>query len=209
MQNTELFIADNLHLLGGQEGYIYEVVVSRMQYIHLQLENNMRIIGLSVPLSNARDVGEWLGANKHTIYNFSPAVRPVGLELSVQSFSIPHFPSLMIAMARPAYQAIIRSSPEKPVIVFVPGRKQVRSSAQDLLAAAVADDNDDRFLHADLPLNMFDRHLTLPTDDSDRRLLTMTADNIRPKVCRSNKFILFLTGQTVESEISTHCRDGW
>ncbi|KAJ9656323.1 Pre-mRNA-splicing helicase BRR2 [Neophaeococcomyces mojaviensis] len=150
VQHTELFIADNLHMIGGQDGYIYEVVVSRMHYIHLQLENNLRIIGLSVPLSNARDVGEWLGANKHTIYNFSPAVRPVGLELHIQSFSIPHFPSLMIAMARPAYQAIIKLSPEKPAIVFVPGRKQVRSTAQDLLAACIADDSDDRFLHAEM-----------------------------------------------------------
>ncbi|KAK5939534.1 Pre-mRNA-splicing helicase BRR2 [Knufia obscura] len=150
VQNTELFIADNLHMLGGQDGYVYEVVVSRMHYIHLQLENNLRIVGLSVPLSNARDVGEWIGANKHTIYNFSPAVRPVGLELHIQSFSIPHFPSLMIAMARPAYQYITRLSPEKPAIVFVPGRKQVRSTAQDLLAACIADDSEERFLHADL-----------------------------------------------------------
>lgn len=150
VQNIELFIADNLHLLGGQEGYIYEVIVSRMHYIHLQLENNLRIIGLSVPLSNARDVGEWLGANKHTIFNFNPAVRPVGLELHIQSFTIPHFPSLMIAMARPAYQAVSKLSPEKPAILFVPGRKQVRSTALDILAAAVADDSDDRFLNADL-----------------------------------------------------------
>lgn len=150
VQNTELFIADNLHMLGGQDGYVYEVVVSRMHYIHLQLENNLRIIGLSVPLSNAKDVGEWLGANKHTIYNFSPAVRPVGLELHIQSFSIPHFPSLMIAMARPAYQYITKLSPEKPALVFVPGRKQVRSTAQDLLAACIADDSEERFLHADL-----------------------------------------------------------
>ncbi|KAK5082295.1 Pre-mRNA-splicing helicase BRR2 [Lithohypha guttulata] len=150
VQNTELFIADNLHLLGGQEGYIYEVIVSRMHYIHMQLENNLRIIGLSVPLSNARDVGEWLGANKHTIYNFSPAVRPVGLELHIQSFSIPHFPSLMIAMARPAYQSIVKLSPEKPAIVFVPGRKQARATALDLLAAAIGDDSDNRFLNAEL-----------------------------------------------------------
>ena len=101
-----MFIADELHMLGGENGYIYEVVVSRMHYIHIQLENNLRIIGLSVPLSNARDVGEWLGATKHTIFNFSPMVRPVGLELHIQSFSIPHFPSLMIAMARPTYTSI-------------------------------------------------------------------------------------------------------
>jgi pre-mRNA-splicing helicase BRR2 len=150
VQNVELFIADELHLIGGENGAIYEVVVSRMQYIHIQLENNMRIIGLSVPLSNARDVGEWLGANKHTIYNFSPMSRPVGLQLHIQSFTIPHFPSLMMAMARPAYQSILQLSPDKPAIVFVPGRKQVRASAIDILNACIMDDDDERFLHTDV-----------------------------------------------------------
>jgi len=150
VQKVELFIADELHMLGGENGYVYEVVVSRMQYIHIQLESHMRIIGLSVPLSNARDVGEWLGANKHTIFNFSPMVRPVALELHIQSFSIPHFPSLMMAMARPTYQSILQLSPDKPAIVFVPSRKQVRSTALDLLSACIIDDDDERFLHTNV-----------------------------------------------------------
>jgi pre-mRNA-splicing helicase BRR2 len=150
VQNVELFIADELHMLGGQEGYVYEIVVSRMHYIKLQLEKNMRIIGLSVPLSNAKDVGEWLGATKHTIFNFSPMVRPVGLELHIQSFTIPHFPSLMMAMARPTYQAIMQMSPDKPALVFVPSRKQVRNTAADLLAACIVDDDDERFLNVNV-----------------------------------------------------------
>ncbi|RVX72368.1 hypothetical protein B0A52_03556 [Exophiala mesophila] len=150
VQAVELFIADELHMIGGENGSIYESVVSRMQYIHIQLENKLRIIGLSVPLSNARDVGEWIGANKHTIYNFSPMVRPVGLELHIQSFSIPHFPSLMMAMARPAYQSILQLSPDKPAIIFVPGRKQVRATAVDILAACIMDDDDERFLHTNV-----------------------------------------------------------
>lgn len=150
VQTVQLLIADELHMLGGLGGYVYEVVVSRMHYIALQTENNMRIVGLSVSLSNARDIGEWIGANKHTIFNFSPHVRPVPLELHIQSFSIPHFPSLMMAMAKPAYHSILQLSPDKPVLVFVPSRKQTRSTAMDLLAACVADDNEDRFLHADV-----------------------------------------------------------
>jgi pre-mRNA-splicing helicase BRR2 len=147
VQNVQLFIADELHMLGGQEGYIYEVIVSRMHYIALQTEKNMRIIGLSVPLSNARDVGEWLGAGKHTIYNFSPTTRPVRLEMDIQSFTIPHFPSLMMAMARPTYSSILQLSPDKPALVFVPNRKQVRTTALDLLSACIIDDNEERFLN--------------------------------------------------------------
>ena len=148
VQTVQLFIADELHMLGGQGGFIYEIVVSRMHYVALQTESNMRIIGLSVSLSNARDIGEWIGATKHTIYNFSPHIRPVPLELHIQSFTIPHFPSLMLAMAKPTYAAILSMAPDKPAIVFVPNRKQTRATALDLLGACVADDDEDRFLHA-------------------------------------------------------------
>ncbi|KAL8970766.1 MAG: hypothetical protein Q9197_003639 [Variospora fuerteventurae] len=147
VQTIQLFIADELHMLGGQAGFTYEIIVSRMHYIALQMASNMRIVGLSVSLANARDIGEWLGASKHTIYNFSPHFRPVPLELHIQSFSIPHFPSLMLAMAKPTYSSVLQLSPDKPAIIFVPSRKQARATALDLLAACIADDDEDRFLH--------------------------------------------------------------
>lgn len=146
VQTVELFIADDLHMLGGQNGYIYEVIVSRMHYIAVQTENPVRIIALSVPLSNARDIGEWIGADKNTIFNFSPGSRPVPLEIHIQSFTIPHFPSLMMAMAKPTYTAICQTEFDKPVIVFVPSRRQARNTAVDLLSYCVADDDEDKFL---------------------------------------------------------------
>jgi pre-mRNA-splicing helicase BRR2 len=150
IQTVQLFLADELHMLGGHGGYVYEIVVSRMHYIALQTESNMRIVGLSVSLSNARDIGQWIGASKHTIYNFSPHARPVPLELHIQSFSNPHFPSLMLSMAKPAYLSILQWSADKPAIIFVPNRKQVRATASDLLSACAADEDEDRFLHADV-----------------------------------------------------------
>jgi pre-mRNA-splicing helicase BRR2 len=150
IQSVQLFIADELHMLGGQTGFVYEIIVSRMHYIRTQLDLPLRIIGLSVSLANARDVGEWIDAKKHNIYNFSPHVRPVPLELHIQSFTVPHFPSLMLAMAKPTYLAITQMSPDKPAIVFVPSRKQVRATARDLLSACVAGDDEDRFLHVDV-----------------------------------------------------------
>ncbi|CRK35112.1 hypothetical protein BN1708_006627 [Verticillium longisporum] len=149
VQKVALFIADEIHLLGGSMGYIYEVIVSRMHYIRMQTELPMRIVALSVSLANARDLGEWIDAKKHDIYNFSPHVRPVPLELHIQSFNTPHFPSLMLAMAKPTYLAINQMSADKPAIVFVPSRKQTRATTRDLLAACFADDDEDRFLHAD------------------------------------------------------------
>jgi pre-mRNA-splicing helicase BRR2 len=150
VQNIQLFIADELHLLGGQTGFVYEIVVSRMHYIRTQTGLPMRIVGLSVSLANARDIGEWIDAKKHNIYNFSPHVRSVPLELHIQSFTVPHFPSLMLAMAKPTYMSILQMSPDKPALVFVPSRKQARATTRDLLLACVASDDEDRFLHADV-----------------------------------------------------------
>ena len=150
VRDVLLFIADELHMLGGPMGYVYEIVVSRMHHIRTQLESPMRIVGLSVSVANAGDLGEWIDAKKHDIYNFSPHIRPVPLELHIQPFTIPHFPSLMLAMAKPTYLSITQLSPDQPAIVFVPSRKQVRATTRDLLAACLAVDDEDRFLHADV-----------------------------------------------------------
>lgn len=56
----------------------------------------------------------------------------------------------MIAMSKPAYLAIAEYSPTKPVIIFVPGRQQCRLTAEDLLVHCGADDDEDRFLNAEL-----------------------------------------------------------
>ncbi|KAJ2905059.1 Pre-mRNA-splicing factor brr2 [Zalerion maritima] len=144
-----LFIADELHMLGGQMGHVYEIVVSRMHHIRTQLESAMRIVGLAVSVANAQDIGEWIDAKKHDIYNFSPQIRPVPLKLHIQSFSNPHFPSLMLSMAKPTYLSVVQLSPDQPSIIFVPTRKQARATTRDILAACLAADDEDRFLHAD------------------------------------------------------------
>ena len=147
---VEVFIADELHLLGGAQGYIYEIIVSRMHYIRTTAELSMRIIGLSASLASASDIAGWIDAKKKDTYNFSPHVRPVPLDLRIQPFSIPHFPSLMLAMAKPTYLAITETSSDQPALVFVPSRKQTRATARDILAACLADDDEDRFLHVDV-----------------------------------------------------------
>jgi pre-mRNA-splicing helicase BRR2 len=72
------------------------------------------------------------------------------MEIHIQSFTIPHFPSLMIAMSKPAYLAILEYSPSKPVIIFVPSRRQCRLTVDDILTHCAADDESDRFLSIEL-----------------------------------------------------------
>ncbi len=89
---------------------------------------NGRLVGLSASLTNARDLGDWLGVTSHSLFNFQPTVRPVPLEIHIQGFDIPHNATRLLAMSKPTYLAIRRHSPDKPVIVFVSSRKQVHHS---------------------------------------------------------------------------------
>ena len=147
IQTIGLFIADEIHLVGGDIGPTYEVIVSRMRYISVQTENKIRIVALGTSLANARDLGEWIGASAANIYNFHPSVRPVPLEIHIQGYNIAHFASLMIAMTKPAYIALTNQPEENRSIVFVPSRKQCRTTAVDLLTLCAADGLPKRFLH--------------------------------------------------------------
>ncbi|CAG0914379.1 unnamed protein product [Notodromas monacha] len=147
VQNVHLFIIDELQLIGVEEGPVIEVVCSRMRYISSQLDKPIRILGLGSSISNARDAAQWLGCGPNNTFNFHPNVRPLPLELHVRGFNMTHNASRIIAMGKPTYLSII--SPNRPVIVFVPSRKQTRLTAIDLITYAAAEGNPYRFLRAE------------------------------------------------------------
>ncbi|KAG8632236.1 DExH-box ATP-dependent RNA helicase DExH12 [Manihot esculenta] len=140
VQQVSLFIIDELHLIGGQGGPVLEVIVSRMRYIASQIENKIRIVALSSSLANAKDLGEWIGATSHGLFNFPPGVRPVPLEIHIQGVDIANFEARIQAMTKPTYTAIVQHAKnEKPAIVFVPTRKHVRLTAVDLMTYSSVD----------------------------------------------------------------------
>ncbi|KAL0352554.1 UNVERIFIED_CONTAM: DExH-box ATP-dependent RNA helicase DExH12 [Sesamum calycinum] len=140
VQQVSLFIVDELHLIGGQGGPILEIIVSRMRYIASQLENKIRIVALSTSLANAKDLGEWIGATSHGLFNFPPGVRPVPLEIHIQGIDIANFEARMQAMTKPTYTAIVQHAKNgKPAIVFVPTRKHARLTAVDLMTYSSVD----------------------------------------------------------------------
>ena len=49
-----------------------QIITSRMRYISSQLERPIRILALATSLANAKDVGEWIGATSHGLFNFPP-----------------------------------------------------------------------------------------------------------------------------------------
>ena len=182
VQTLGLLIADEVQMVGGEVGPTYEVVISRTsRYVERQTGNKTRIVVCGVSLANAEDFGKWMGASEHTISNFSPrfvdvipclfvfiftvfdffSARPLDMAIHIQSFTINDFPSLMIAMSKPA---IKEHSPTKPVVIFVPSRRQCRLTVDDLLTHCAADENSD--LSLNIELEDLHPHLDLINDKS-------------------------------------------
>ncbi|KAL0409431.1 UNVERIFIED_CONTAM: DExH-box ATP-dependent RNA helicase DExH12 [Sesamum radiatum] len=107
---------------------------------HKRWRNKIRIVALSTSLANAKDLGEWIGATSHGLFNFPPGVRPVPLEIHIQGIDIANFEARMQAMTKPTYTAIMQHAKNgKPAIVFVPTRKHARLTAVDLMTYSSVD----------------------------------------------------------------------
>lgn len=119
-----------------------------MRYISSQIEKQIRIVALSSSLADARDVAQWLGCKTSATFNSHPSVRPIPLELHIQGFNITHNATRIASMSKPVYNAILKYSPHKPVIVFVYSRKQARLTAIDILTYSACDLQPNRFFHA-------------------------------------------------------------
>ena len=103
VQAISLFIVDDMHFLGGDAGPTMEIIVSRMRFISTQKQQKndaqaLRLIGLSASLANAREVGEWMGVSSKDLFNFSPKVRPIPLEIYFHSFDQRNFASRLMAV---------------------------------------------------------------------------------------------------------------
>lgn len=147
VQNVNLFIPDDLQLLGGTDGPVYEIICSRMRYMASQIEKPIRIVALSSPLANAKDVAQWLGCSHGHTFNFHPNVRPLPLDQFIRGFNQTHNGTRLMAMSKPTYQTILARSPSKPVIIYVPSRRQSQLTAIDMLTYAAADTQPNRFLN--------------------------------------------------------------
>jgi len=159
VRKVSLVIIDEIHLLAGDRGPILEIIVSRMNYIGASTGRPVRLLGMSTACANATDLASWLGVKEgEGLFNFRHSVRPVPLELYIDGFPETRgFCPLMQSMNRPTFLAILNHSPEKPVIVFVPSRRQTRLTAKDLINLCGMEDNPRRFLHMseeDLQVNL-------------------------------------------------------
>ncbi len=105
------------------------------------------MVGLSTALANARDLANWLGIKEMGLYNFKPSVRPVPLEVHIQSFPGKFYCPRMASMNKPCFTQIRIHSPSKPVLIFVSSRRQTRLTALDLISCLATENNPKQWLH--------------------------------------------------------------
>lgn len=154
LRKLGLVLIDGVHMLSDQggKGAALEIVGSRMRYFAAENgENAFRIVALSDPIANAKEVGHWLGAPPTAVFSFHPkavdkAMRVEVVPASQRSGGIRYSPAA--ALIRPVYAAIRRHSGESTnsVLVFVPSRKMARSLALELVGAAAQGGSPERFL---------------------------------------------------------------
>lgn len=92
------------------------------------------------------------------------------MDIHVQTYDTPHFPSLMLSMAKPAYLAINDWAGQKPVIAFVPSRKQCKLTVNDILTYCSANQEEKRFLN--IEESDLQPHLERISDSSLRETLS-------------------------------------
>ena len=136
VQEISLLIGDQIHLLGGQNGAIYEVAVSRSRYISAQTDRPLRILALSIPLADPRDARDWLGISTSTTFNFSPAIRSDNLEIHLRGHTITHYPSFMLSLVKPVVQELSALKDDQLSIVYVANRKDCLDMALDMALIA-------------------------------------------------------------------------
>ncbi|AOA60847.1 RNA-dependent ATPase RNA helicase [Komagataella phaffii CBS 7435] len=132
VQSIELVVADDCHTVGnGYNGFIYEVALSRIRIMAIQLSKPIRIVGLSNPLARADDFGSWLGVEIDHNYNFDSKERIAPLEIEIKSSDIKENHSMILAMLKIGFQAI--SDKFGSSVVFLPDTELCFEVGQELL----------------------------------------------------------------------------
>jgi pre-mRNA-splicing helicase BRR2 len=149
VKQVGLYILDHLQMLDAT----YEVVASRIRIMQTELDRKVRVVALSSPLANAKDVSNWLGiAFPANTFNFHPSVRPTPMEIHIQGFDHNHKAVRLLAMQRPGYNSIKRAlavGSASQGMVFVSDRKQVRLTAvefSNMVAGEAGEKEQRRFL---------------------------------------------------------------
>ncbi|PXF42316.1 hypothetical protein BWQ96_07951 [Gracilariopsis chorda] len=155
IKKIRLIILDGVHHLSEQSsaGSAMEVVGSRARYMAAEAAQSgiegMRIIALSDPIANARDIGHWIGAPPAAVFSFHPKslCRDLKLEVIDSTFRRGPRSTRAASLAKPVFNSIQKhiGKGNESTLVFVSSRKMAKNVALELTVLASQGGNPNRF----------------------------------------------------------------
>lgn len=144
----QLIIIDDIHLLFNDRNSVLEWVCSKIRYItkrngKINPDKRARIVALGSPMACAESIKSWLtferGAREPILFNYSPSIRPVKLNLIIQKFTHYNYQMRLLTMKRPVYRYVADTSRDKPIIIFVANYTQAIDVCEMLLNFSKSD----------------------------------------------------------------------
>ncbi|KNC55280.1 U5 small nuclear ribonucleoprotein helicase [Thecamonas trahens ATCC 50062] len=131
VSSLRVVIFDDVHCLGDPDvGPTMEVLGSRLRYMAAELNSGLRFVALGASAADASDIGSWLGMDRERVFNF--AMSAAARTLRVTAFD-ERASSKLVYKASAGEAATGTQS-----LVFVPGVRQARLLALELVALASA-----------------------------------------------------------------------
>ncbi|EDO14727.1 hypothetical protein Kpol_1075p5 [Vanderwaltozyma polyspora DSM 70294] len=136
IQSIELVIYDNAQRVSDPAiGPSYECLISQMNLMSSQLEKDLRIVGLSSCIANARDFGDWMGVNKKYIFNYSPLEQIYPVDIHLDGYDDVRGSSYSNLMLKKACNYVYNESiKSKSTIMFVSTRTDCIGVSKELIS---------------------------------------------------------------------------
>ncbi|TFK54660.1 hypothetical protein OE88DRAFT_1731974 [Heliocybe sulcata] len=135
LAQVQLFLVDEVHILNESRGSTLEVVISRMKI----RGTSVRFVMVSATVPNIEDIAAWVGSRDKSgsakVFQFGEEFRPCKLTKHV--YGVPRHRNqneyqYSSTLDKKIFPILQQHSVNKPILVFVPTRKGVLSTAEHL-----------------------------------------------------------------------------
>lgn len=144
---VRLMIIDEIHLLHDDRGPVLEAIISRTIRRMEQLNDPVRLVGLSATLPNYKDVATFLRVNpKKGLFYFESSFRPCPLKQEFIGVTEKKAIKRFQVMNEVAYEKTLEQAGKNQVLIFTHSRKETAKTAKFIRDHAMEQDTLSQFL---------------------------------------------------------------
>lgn len=144
---VRLMIVDEIHLLHDDRGPVLESIVARTIRRMEQLNDPVRLVGLSATLPNYKDVATFLRVNpKKGLFYFESSYRPCPLQQEFIGITEKKAIRRLQVMNEVTYEKTLDQAGKNQVLIFTHSRKETAKTAKFIRDRAMENDTLSQFL---------------------------------------------------------------